>query len=78
MVEAIIAVFVLALAGFIGWRVWQAQHKQASNVQPTTTVAVPQVNNVGDLDKVNALANQIDPTSDVQDLSKLEQDLNSL
>lgn len=56
IVEVLIIVLVLALVGFIGWKVWDnLANKPASNDTTTQQKAVPatDVKNKSDLDKVD-------------------------
>lgn len=76
VVEVVLLVGVLALIGFVGYRVWVANHAKTNNTAAST--AVPTVTSTKDLDTAELFVKQIDTSSDLSDLSKLEQDLNSL
>ena len=77
VVEVVLIVGVLALIGFIGYRVWQA--RQTATKTPTSqTASVPTVQSSKDLDTASSFVNQINTSADLSDLTKLQQDLDSL
>jgi predicted negative regulator of RcsB-dependent stress response len=84
IVEMLIVIVLVGVIGFIGWRVWQAQ--SAKNMQtaqqPTSAQGdvptAPTIKNAGDLDTASKTIDQINNDTDSQQLSGMEQELNSL
>ena len=76
VIEVALAVGVVLVIGFIGYRVWQANQEKAANTSNTATV--PAVTTSKDLDKANSFVDQLNTTEESDELKKLEQDLDSL
>lgn len=76
VIEVILAVGVVLVIGFIGFRVWQAGQNKTANTSNTATV--PAVTTAKDLDKVSSFVDELNTTSESDELKKLEQDLDSL
>lgn len=77
IVEVVLAVALVGLLGFIGLRVWQANHQTATKTGPQTA-SVPAVKTTKDLEAADTFVNQVDTSSDLSDLTKMDQELNSL
>jgi len=79
VVEAVIAVIVLAVVGFGGYVVYQsrqADNTKSSTSQQTATEDSPTVDSAADLDKVDATLDQTDPDgSNTNDLEQLDSQL---
>ena len=76
VVEAILAVGIVLVIGFIGFRVWQANQNQAVNTP--NTASVPAVTTAKDLDEAALFVDQLNTVDESNELKKLEQDLDSL
>lgn len=78
VVEAVLVVALIALLGFVGYRVWQA--RQTAPKKPTSSQAtqVPAVKTSKDLDTAASFINQVDTSSDTGDLTKMQQELDTL
>ena len=77
VVEVILIAGIVALLGFIGYRVWQAR-QTASTVPPSQAASVPAVKTAKDLDAASSFVDQINASAGTNDLSQIEQDLNAL
>lgn len=76
VVEVVLAIGVVLVIGFIGFRVWEAGQNKTANTSNTATV--PTVTTVKDLDTASSFVDQLNTSAESDELKKLEQDLDSL
>lgn len=76
VVEVVLAIGVVLVIGFIGFRVWDASQNKTANTSNTATV--PTVTTKKDLDTASSFVDQLSTTAESDELKKLERDLDSL
>ena len=69
IVELAIVLLVVTIIGFVGYRVWQANHPIASQSDSNVATQVAPINTVADLEKTD---------SDIQSLNVEGSDINDL
>lgn len=79
VVEILLVVVIVAVLGFVGWRVWDTQfNKPATDTAQTNTVEAPAVEKASDLDEAAKAVDDINLDSSDAELTELEKELDSL
>jgi prepilin-type N-terminal cleavage/methylation domain-containing protein len=78
VVELLIVIVVLAVAGLAGYGVYQRSHKNndVANNSTSAAAAAPEIKTAKDLDTASSTVDQLD--TNTADLDTMEQELNSL
>lgn len=81
VVEMLLIVAIIAVLGFVGWRVWEAQTStQQVETAPSQSepAQAPEVNNTSDLDEASSTLDNVNLDDSDKELSELEKELGTL